>query len=209
MWDMLGLQSMLWITFQTSEKLQFKLLLQGREGEHRVRRSCDLQALKTVLITLRRGPNVPFLSRSLRVISVQARYTALCCSRGKCGRKMLRICCFLEVLLYINGMSNAMQFLPYLSRAYILFLCHFCKWDLAKRSFSFLLITAILLWTFCESSCPSCGGTVGAWSVKFESTWQTGTRPSSMTDSLRWCWGRWTHPLAGLGKKATLLDSKK
>lgn len=35
----LGLQSMLWITFQSSEKLQFKLLLQGREMEHRVRRT--------------------------------------------------------------------------------------------------------------------------------------------------------------------------
>lgn len=39
MQGMLGLQSMLWITFQSSEKLRFKLLLQGREMEHRVRRT--------------------------------------------------------------------------------------------------------------------------------------------------------------------------
>lgn len=86
MWGTLGLQSVLQITFQTSEKLQFNPLLQRREmgvqGEEDWE-YCDLQALQ---ITFRDVPNAPCLSRSLQVISGQVSHAALWCSHSKCGR---------------------------------------------------------------------------------------------------------------------------
>lgn len=57
----------------------------GAQGEEDWER-CDLQALKTVLITLTGVASPPCLSRSLQVISVQASYAALRYSHSKCGR---------------------------------------------------------------------------------------------------------------------------
>lgn len=82
----LGFKACSKITFQTSEKLQFNLVVQKREmrveGEE-VWEYCDLQALQ---ITFRDVPKAPCLSRSLQVISGQVSHAAQCYSHSKCGR---------------------------------------------------------------------------------------------------------------------------
>lgn len=205
-WGTLGLQSVLQITFQTSEKLQFNSLLQRREMGVQGEENWEYHDLQALQITFRDVPNAPCLSRSLQVISGQS-VTQLCDVHrenvvGKC-------CCYSwEVLVYINGMRNLAWFLPCPSPGCYFSLCHCCKWDLTKMIFSFPIVTEILLWALSESPSP-CADTVGAQSVKFEPTRQTGTSPSSIMDSLRWCWGGWISQLAAVGKKATVTGSEK
>lgn len=82
----LGLQSMLQIAFQTSEKLQFNLLLQRREMGAQCEEYWEFSDLQALQITFRDVPNAPCLSRSLQVISDQVSHAGLCYSHGKCGR---------------------------------------------------------------------------------------------------------------------------
>lgn len=158
----LELQSMLRITFQASGKLLFKLLLQRRDTGAQGEEECELwlQSLKIVLITLKGVPNAPCLSRSPQVISVQASYVALLSFTQQIWSVNVLMCCSWEVLVYTDSMRNLAWYLPCPSQG--------CKWDLTKRSFSFLLITAILLWALGESSFSWCADTVGVWRVKSE-----------------------------------------
>lgn len=111
---------------------------------------------------------------------------------GKC-------CCYSwEMFVYINDMRNLAQFLPCPSPGCYFSLCHCCKWDLAKMIFSFPIDTEILLWALGESPSPWCADTMGAWSVKFEPTWQTGTSPSfemvlGRANQLTDCYGQESH----------------
>lgn len=77
------------------------------------------------------------------------------------------------------------------------------------RDLSFPIVTEILLWALGEFPSPWCANTVGAWSVKFEPTWQTGTSPSSVMNSLRWCCRGWISWLSTMGKKATVTGSER